>query len=87
MLLFKNLINRSGSRTTIIHASPSLRYFSAAFSSENKGNLGEGLRTDEEMKKWSNVPFEKNMVRTVFYTSTISTTEIIKRIQVANTQF
>ena len=50
MLLFKNLINRSGSRTTIIHASPSLRYFSAAFSSEKKGHLGEGLRTDEEMK-------------------------------------
>ena len=50
MLLFKNLITRSSSLTTMIHTSPSLRYFAASSSSEKKGVLGEGLRTDEEMK-------------------------------------
>jgi hypothetical protein len=48
MLLFKNLITRSSSRTSFIHAAPSLKYFSAL--SDKKGVLGEGLRTDDEMK-------------------------------------
>jgi len=38
-------------------------------------------RTAEEMSTWLKVPLEKNMIRKVFYTTTISTTDIIKRIK------
>jgi cytidyltransferase-like protein len=38
-------------------------------------------RTEEEISTWLKVPLEKNMICKVCYTTTISTTDIIKRIK------